>query len=58
MNVKNIFYHILRTIRRHVSVAAATIIRVSFKNANNVQQLHKMEKEIKEKNNSLISCYL
>jgi len=35
-------------IRRHVSVAAAAIIRVSLKNANNVQRLHKMQKEIKE----------
>jgi len=52
--MKYILSHI---IRRHVSVAAAAIIMVSFKNANNVQRLHKMQKEMKEKYNSVISCY-
>jgi len=30
------------TIHRHVSVAPATIIRVTYKNTNNMQQSHKM----------------
>jgi len=51
--IKYILSHI--TIRRHVSVAAATIIRVPLENANSLQRLHKIQKEIKEKN-ILVPC--
>jgi len=38
----NTIYFISFTIHRHVSVAPATINRVTYKNRNNMQQLHKM----------------